>query len=175
MHRFTIIQYVRSTRAYNIPSILLVFERTISCKITPLVIPIIPLSTVPRRQTPEKRVFLYSVLQSRQYVSNSTQLVPALLILLPERMSRRSTQCTRYATKTKDESSEMKRKTSEMAKNNHRTVPRVQGFNTFHLVQRKNYDLYCSCVYCSRRHHTNAKTKLSNRAGLSFLCGTCCA
>ena len=33
MHRFTITQYVRSTRAYNISSILLVFERTISCKL----------------------------------------------------------------------------------------------------------------------------------------------
>ena len=32
-----------------------------------------------------------------------------------------------------------------MAKDNHI----VQGFNTFHLVQRKNYDLYCSCVCCS--------------------------
>ena len=52
-----------------------------------------------------------------------------------------------------------------MAKNNH---SRIQGFNTFHLVQRKNYDLYCSCVCCSSQHHSNAKTKLSNRAGLSF-------
>ena len=37
-------------------------------------------------------------------------------------MSRRSTQCIRYATKIEDESSEIKRKISEMAKNNHRTV-----------------------------------------------------
>ena len=56
-----------------------------------------------------------------------------------------------------------------MAKNNH---GRIQGFNTFHLVQRKNYDLYCSCVCCSSQHHTNSKTKLSNRAGLSFFYGT---
>ena len=33
MHRFNIIQYVRSTRAYNIASILLVYERPISCKL----------------------------------------------------------------------------------------------------------------------------------------------
>ena len=37
-------------------------------------------------------------------------------------MSRRSTQCIRYATKIEDESSEIKRKISEMAKNNHRSV-----------------------------------------------------
>jgi len=37
-------------------------------------------------------------------------------------MSRRSTQCIRYATKIEDESSEIKRKISEMAKYNHRTV-----------------------------------------------------
>ena len=55
-----------------------------------------------------------------------------------------------------------------MAKQNHSTDCRVQGFNTFHLVQRKSYDLYCSCVCCSSQHHSNAKTKLSNRAGLSF-------
>ena len=30
-----------------------------------------------------------------------------------------------------------------MAKNNH---SRIQGFHTFHLIQRKNYDLYCFCV-----------------------------
>ena len=52
---------------------------------------------------------------------------------------------------------------------------RVKGFNTCHLVQRKNHDLYCSCVCCSSQHHTNAKTKLSNRAGLSFFYGTYCA
>ena len=52
---------------------------------------------------------------------------------------------------------------------------RVEGFNTFHLVQRKNYGLYCSWVCCSSQHHTNAKTRLSNRAGLSFFCGTYCA
>ena len=33
IHRFTVIQYVRSTRAYNIASILLVLERTISCNL----------------------------------------------------------------------------------------------------------------------------------------------
>ena len=52
---------------------------------------------------------------------------------------------------------------------------RVKGFNTCHLVQRKNHDLYCSCVCCSSQHPTNAKTKLSNRAGLSFFHGTYCA
>ena len=82
-------------------------------------------------------------------------------------MSRRSTQCTRYATKFKDESSEIKRKVSGIAKNKHSTDCRVHGFNTFHLVQCKIYDVYCSCACCSSQHHTNAKTKLSNRAGLS--------
>ena len=37
-------------------------------------------------------------------------------------MSRRSTQCTRYAIKIKDEFSEVKRKISGKAKNNHSTV-----------------------------------------------------
>ena len=60
-----------------------------------------------------------------------------------------------------------------MAENNHIVLYRVQGFNTFHLVQRKNYDLsYRSCVCCSSQHHTNAKTRLSNSAGVSFFCGT---
>ena len=69
--------------------------------------------------------------------------------------------------KIKDEFSEIKRKISGMAKNNH---SRVQGFDAFHLVQRSNYlnDLHCSCVCCSSQHHSNAKTKLSNRVGLSF-------
>ena len=54
-----------------------------------------------------------------------------------------------------------------MAKNSHSADCRVQGFKTFHLVQRKNCDLSCSCVCCSSQRHTNAKTRLSNRAGLS--------
>ena len=66
----------------------------------------------------------------------------------------------------KDELSDIKRKSLEWRKITIRS--RIQGCNTFHPVQRKNYDLYCSCVCCSSQHHTNAKTKLSNRAGLSF-------
>ena len=80
--------------------------------------------------------------------------------------------CTRYVTKIKHESSQVRRKISGMAKNNH---SRIHGSNIFHLEHRKNYDLHCSCVSCSRQHHTNAKNKLSNRARLSSLYCTCCA
>ena len=142
-------QHARVQYSLNPPRIWTYNLLQTDCKITALVIPIIPLSTaVPRRRTPEKRVFLYSVLQSRQYVSNSTQLVPALLILLlRERMSRLSTQCTRYATKIKDESSEIRRKISEMAKNNHNTV----GFKG--LTHSISYNVITTKYNTIRKQH----------------------
>ena len=151
------------------------------CKITPLVIPITSVSLYQQQYRGDelrKSGYFCTLFCSpgSKYRTVLNSFVFALLILLlHERMSRRSTQFTRYATKIKDESSDIKRKISEMAKNNHSTVRRVEGFNIFHLVQRKNYDLYCACVCCSSQHHTNAKTKLSSRAGLSVFGVTYCA
>ena len=60
----------------------------------------------------------------------------------------------------------IKRKISEMAKNNHSTTVGFKGLthSISYNVPGKNYDLYCYCVCCSSQHHTNAKNRLSNRA-----------
>ena len=72
-----------------------------------------------------------------------------------------------------------------MADNNHRTVGfkgsthsisynvRTTKYNTI----RTQYDVLRGTRYAIKikDDHTNAKTRLSNRAGLSFFCGTYCA
>ena len=112
MHGFTIIQYVRSARAYNIPSILPVFERTISCKlIVRSHLWSYPLSHYQQQYRGDElrksgyfcTLFCSPGSKCRTAVLNSVAPPLLILLFLRERMSRRSTQCTRFATKIKDE------------------------------------------------------------------------
>ena len=70
-----------------------------------------------------------------------------MLFFPRERMSRRSTQCTRYATKIKDESSEIKSKISGMAKNNHSTTVGFKGLT--HSISYNVRTTTCTAVLAS--------------------------
>ena len=143
MHRFIIIQYVCITRAYSIASILFVLERTISCKLT-----VRALTSGHHNQQQyrgdglRKRGYflvLCSAVQTVSIVEYSTLSYPHYQYCFSS-VDKYLDAALMYqvCNQIKDELSELTRKMSGMAKNNH---SRVQGFNTFHLVQSNNYDL----------------------------------